>query len=102
MLLLLSLLLISIASAQNVIRTTAGTDYLFNFTPRPGTSVALDQVNGVTVGASGNVIASSLRGVVVKITPDGTLSVLAGNGVSADTGDGGAATNAGLDYPSGL
>lgn len=59
--------------------------------------------DGVAVDASGNIYyADGIYSVIRKITPLGEPSVVAGNGTSGFSGDGGLATNAQLSYPKGL
>jgi uncharacterized protein (TIGR03437 family) len=55
----------------------------------------------VAVDASGNVYFGSLHSVF-KVTPAGALSRIAGTGRAGNTGDGGAATSAQLDFPDGI
>lgn len=58
---------------------------------------------GVAVDASGNVYTSDTsNNKVVKTTPGGVTSVVAGTGVAGYSGDGGAATSAKLYNPLGL
>lgn len=57
----------------------------------------------VKVDAAGNVyIADEGNHVVRKVTPDGTISTVAGNGSPGNTGDGGPASQASLYSPLGL
>jgi len=69
------------------------------------TSVALSAPAGIAVDASGNVYFSegglnSSR--VRKVTPGGTISLVAGNGTMGYSGDGGPATSAALNTPTGV
>ncbi len=58
---------------------------------------------GVAVDAAGNLyIADTFNARVLKVTPDGTSSTVAGNGLTGFSGDGGPATNASLNFPSGI
>ncbi|MGD0446232.1 MAG: chitobiase/beta-hexosaminidase C-terminal domain-containing protein [Edaphobacter sp.] len=64
------------------------------------TSAALNQPNGVAVDSSGNLyIADTGNNVVRKVTAAGIISTVAGNGVGAFSGDGGAPTGAELNQP---
>ena len=66
----------------------------------PATSAMLSRPSHVTVDAGGNLyIADSGNSRVRKVTPDGTITTIAGNGVPAEGGDGGPATSASLYYP---
>jgi sugar lactone lactonase YvrE len=58
---------------------------------------------GVAVDASGNLfIADGHNQRVREVDIDGVITSIAGNGATLDSGDGGAATNAGVSFPSGL
>lgn len=67
----------------------------------PAIKAALSYPTSVAVDGAGNVfIADAVNALVRKVTPDGTISTVAGNGRSPSgpngTGDGGPATNAAL------
>jgi uncharacterized protein (TIGR03437 family) len=87
--------------AQNLITTFAGTDWIFNGDGKPAVSVHFKQPSAITVDLNGNpVVVDGYFGIVARINPDGTLSVLAGNGFNlGDSGDNGPATAAGLSNP---
>jgi len=69
----------------------------------PATSAELNGPSGVAVDAQGNLyIADTLNNRVRKVTPDGTITTVAGNGLSLYSGDGGAAVAAQLSGPQGL
>ncbi len=66
----------------------------------PATSAELDGPYRVTVDLAGNVyIPDSGNAVVRKVSPDGTITTVVGNGNQGYSGDGGLATNASLTYP---
>lgn len=66
----------------------------------PATSAALNYPSGGFVDGSGNLyIADHGNSRVRKVSADGTISTVAGNGTVGYSGDGGAATNAELYYP---
>jgi sugar lactone lactonase YvrE len=69
-----------------------------------GISVAsVPYPNAVAVDASGNVfISESLYQRILKVDPNGIITVVAGNSTAAFSGDGGPATNASLNYVSGM
>src|SRR6185369_5300109 len=57
----------------------------------------------VTLDAQGNLFISDWQNNRVrKVSTNGIINTVAGNGTSTYSGDGGAATNAGLKGPSGL
>ncbi len=56
----------------------------------------------ISLGPDGSVYGGSYHGQRVwKVTPDGTVSVVTGNGSPGFSGDGGPATNAQVKYPAG-
>jgi uncharacterized protein (TIGR03437 family) len=66
----------------------------------PATSAQLYRPMGVAVGSTGNLyIADSGNQRIRKVTPDGTISTVAGNGTQAYSGDGGPAISAELSLP---
>jgi hypothetical protein len=65
------------------------------------TNAELYGPTGVAVDGLGNLfIADSNNGRIRKVTTNGIITTVAGNGACCDSGDGGAATNAALAYPS--
>jgi uncharacterized protein (TIGR03437 family) len=69
----------------------------------PATSAALNAPTGVAVDAAGNLfIADRGNNLIRKVTPDGTISTVAGNRTSSSGGDGGPATSAGISSPPGV
>jgi len=65
----------------------------------PAVNAQLNGAQGVAVDASGNIyIADTFNHRIRKISA-GTITTVAGNGVSGYSGDGGPATNAQLSYP---
>ena len=63
----------------------------------------LNAPRGVAVDAEGNVfVASSGEHKIIRVTPEGAVSVIAGTGVAGFSGDGGPANNAQFSSPSGL
>ncbi|SPF47596.1 putative NHL repeat containing protein [Candidatus Sulfopaludibacter sp. SbA4] len=58
---------------------------------------------GVAVDSAGNIyVADSSNNRIRKVTHDGTITTVAGNGIAAYTGDGGRATAASLNQPAGV
>ncbi len=69
----------------------------------PATSVVLTLVDGVAVDREGNVYLSHRsKNRIRKITPDGIITTIAGNGTAGYSGDGGPALQASLNFPAGL
>jgi hypothetical protein len=69
----------------------------------PATSAGLDLPYGVAIDGEGNLsIAEQNNNRVRKVDPSGTITTVAGTGLSGYTGDGGAATAATLNTPRGL
>jgi uncharacterized protein (TIGR03437 family) len=89
-------------SQSNIITTIAGTDWLFPGDGRRAIDAPIGGVFnlGLAVDQHGAVfIADEDNQMVFKVTPDGVLSVVAGNGIIGHTGDGGPATSAALLSP---
>lgn len=69
----------------------------------PATGASLSGPAGVAVDALGNLyIADQWNHRVRKVDEDGLISTVAGNGTPAYSGDGGPATGAGLNSPTGV
>ena len=87
-----------------MIDTVAGSD-----TPPPGpdnvpaTQASLNSPEGVAVGPDGSVYISEFNGERVRrVSPDGVITTIAGTGQAGFGGDGGPATNALLNGPTGI
>jgi uncharacterized protein (TIGR03437 family) len=66
----------------------------------PATSAELNNPISVAVDVAGNLfIADFENNRIRKVTPAGTISTVAGNGIQGFGGDGGPATSAELNYP---
>jgi uncharacterized protein (TIGR03437 family) len=87
-----------VAVSAQVISTVAGSPWVF--TGGPATSAPLGSLPSVIIDSSGNIFAADYsNNIVVKITPSGTLTVVAGNGCATNCpalGDFGPATSASL------
>lgn len=69
----------------------------------PATADTFGNVWGIAIDASGNVLVADELGHRVRhITPSGTINTVAGIGFAGFTGDGGAATAARLNGPTGV
>jgi uncharacterized protein (TIGR03437 family) len=69
----------------------------------PAISANLNNPEGLALDSAGNVyVADTGSHRVRKITPDGTITTVAGNGNGGFQGDGGPATQASLYYPKGI
>ena len=69
----------------------------------PATSAQLASPYGLAVDAADNLfISDSGNNCVRKVTPDGTINTIAGNGLAGSGGDGGPATSAQLSFPNNL
>jgi len=69
----------------------------------PAVKVTLTLVDGVAVDPEGNIYLSHRsKNRIRKVTPDGTITTVAGNGVAGFGGDGGPALKATLNFPAGL
>ena len=89
---------------DGIITTFAGTGVQgFGGDGGPATAAQFDRPIGLAVDASGNVyVADRLNHRVRRIGTDGTIETFAGTGTAGDSGDGGPATSAQLDEPTGV
>ena len=91
------------AFPQGIITTVAGRDFVFPLDGLPALQAPIGGVNGLATDNSGNVFLSDVSGQTVKkLSPDGMVTVVAGNGLEGFSGDGGPATSARLRFPRGL
>jgi sugar lactone lactonase YvrE len=86
---------------DGVITTVAGNNMPgFSGDGGPATRAQLREPSGVAVDRLGNLyVADTFNFRIRKITPDGTITTVAGNGYPGYFGDGVAATSAGLQSP---
>jgi len=69
----------------------------------PATAAILNRPAGVAVDASGALfVADTRNNRIRKVSPDGIISTVAGNGTYGFSGNGGPATSATLEYPAGV
>lgn len=82
---------------NNIISTVAGGN-LFN--NQPATNTILNAASGTAMDSAGNLyIADYGNHVIRKVGTNGMATIVAGTGSASFSGDGGAATNAGLFFP---
>jgi uncharacterized protein (TIGR03437 family) len=88
-------------TTSNVITTFAGAEWVFPGDRRPGRLAPISAVEKISTDRDGNIIiADTGNHVVSRLERDGTITVLAGNGIAGFSGDGGPAKSAALDRPS--
>ncbi len=91
-------------NSNGTINTVAGTGSAgFSGDGGPAVNATLASPSGVAVDASGNLyIADQFNNRIRKVTPDGTISTVAGNGIPAPTVDGLQAASTSLLDPAGV
>jgi uncharacterized protein (TIGR03437 family) len=91
-------------TSAGIISTFAGTGTAgFSGDNGPATEAQIYEPAGLAVDSAGNVyIADHLNNRVRKVTPEGIITTIAGNGNVVDSGDGGQATAAAVHGPEGL
>ncbi len=83
-----------------IISTVAGTDWTFTISGGSALKTPFGDIYGIAVDSSGNLYSADANNhVVVKVRPDGTAIVVAGNGFAGFSGEGGLAVNASLNGP---
>jgi len=89
---------------DGIIVTVAGTGAAgFSGDDGPATFARLNRPHAVAVDTAGNLfIADSVNHSVRKVTPDGVIHTVAGNGTAGFRGDGGPAVFAQLSDPAGI
>jgi uncharacterized protein (TIGR03437 family) len=69
----------------------------------PAADAALDNPSGLAIDGAGNLfILDKSNGRIRKVSTDGTITTVAGNGATGYAGDGGPAINASFNLPSGI
>ncbi len=90
-------------SPAGIITTIAGTGVAgYGGDGGPATQALIAAPNGLAIDATGNLYFADANNYIRKISPDGTISTIAGNGSTGFLGDGGAATSAQLNGPAGI
>ena len=93
---------IPLVRAQGIITTIAGTDWIFPPDGRPALELPVGGVTSVLAAPDGAVyFADQGNHMVMRVAPDGILTVVAGNGIRGYSGDGGPATSGALNFPNG-
>ena len=88
-------------TADSIITTFAGAAHTFGGNGQPALTAPLSGFQQLQTDGNGNVIfADTGNAVVSRLNPDGTLTVLAGNGIVGFSGEGGPALSASLRFPS--
>jgi uncharacterized protein (TIGR03437 family) len=101
--LLTVLLAPSVARAQNIITTVAGSDWIFPDEGKQAVDSAIGRIFGITTDSTGAYyIADVDNHQVMMVSKSGVISVVAGNGLIGYTGDGGPARGASLGLPEGM
>ncbi len=92
------------ALPQSNITTLAGNgSAVYSGDGGPATAAGLNHPRGLAVDSSGNVYISDVDNRRIRrVSPNGIISTIAGNGVPGDSGDGGLAVNASLSDVTGL
>ncbi|HTW64698.1 MAG TPA: hypothetical protein VME17_08790 [Bryobacteraceae bacterium] len=86
--------------ADSIITTFAGAAHTFGGDGAPALKANLSGFQQVQTDNQGNVLfADTENQVVSRVNPDGTLTVLAGNGIAGFSGEGGPARSASLNFP---
>jgi uncharacterized protein (TIGR03437 family) len=90
--------------SNNIVTTLAGTGVSgYSGDGGPAGAAQLRSASGVAVDRNGNVfIADARDNRVRKVSPSGVISTYAGTGTAGNTGDGGPALQARLNFPSGM
>lgn len=85
---------------SSIITTYAGAAHTFSGNGQPALKANLSGFQQVQKDQNGNVIfADTFNHVVSRLNPDGTLTVVAGNGLAGFSGEGGPAGSASLRFP---
>lgn len=89
---------------NGIVTTVAGTGIAgFTGDGGPATQAQMRSASGVAVDASGNIfVADAASARIRKVEPNGIIRTYAGTGTAGAAGDGGAALQAQLNFPSGM
>lgn len=88
-------------AGSSIITTVAGAAWTFPGDGGPALNAPISSVQQVSTDPNANVIfADTGNDIVSRLNADGTITVLAGNGIRGFSGDGGPARSAALNQPS--
>ncbi len=88
---------LGLARGQGVITTFAGTDAKFSGDGQSALNAGLGLITGIAAGSNGSIYFNDPDNhIVLRLDADGTLHVIAGNGIGGYSGDGGPAVNASI------
>jgi sugar lactone lactonase YvrE len=95
---------IRMVSTAGIISTVAGTgDFGYGGDAGAAASATFAFPTGVAVDATGTIFVADTNNFRVRqISPSGIVTTIAGNGTRGSSGDGGPATGAQLNYPTGI
>jgi uncharacterized protein (TIGR03437 family) len=89
--------LTGIACAQGIITTIAGTDFAFPRQPPPALQAPIGTMHQISLSSAGVLyFCDPDNNIVIKVDSHGILTIVAGNGTSGFSGDGGPAIAAAL------
>ena len=93
-----------VAPLTGIISTVAGNGTAgYSGDGGAATSAEINLTNGLAVDSIGNLyISDTSNNRIRKVTTSGTISTVAGNGTMGYSGDGGAASSAELNFPTGV
>lgn len=96
-------LLCCLSTRAQTITTFAGTDWFFPASSLPARNAPLGYLQGMTIDSQGNLyVGDGSNAMLMRITPDGVLTVVAGNGQKGVGGFAGRATSVPLLSPCGV
>ena len=100
---ILAIITAGIGAGQGVITTIAGKDHFFPRRPVPALQAPIGATAGIATDQNGNIYFCDRNNLLVlKLDKAGMVTIVAGNGHPATTGDGGPATSAALFDPQNL